>query len=392
MKTILSGLGYVLVLVLVIGLSILLIALLGNANSGFTTSRPPALAVGNGSPLATPTFASARISPLGMPDIPNAPGVPLAHIGAPMLVYSLGSARLLNGDQGKIAMISWEGDKTFITVLNLTTGKASKIADGALFNARLAGHWLIGEDHPPVASTGYYSRIKVIDVDTGEEILLGDISTNQQSPGISENMVVWQDWRNQEKSGLDIYGYDLATGKEFPVVVKPGPNSAPRISGQWVVYVEPTTQGKDLADLRAHSLKTGEDFLIGIIPAPNKASNGTYHAIDGDKVAWMKVTNATWPQFTSEPHLYDLTTRTDRQLAGPIQNGAPTDVSLSATSGVVVYNSPTQGWVVVDWLPSTPVSIPVIAPQKSIGEYLITTGDYLVWEIYLNLEFTTGHF
>ena len=73
-------------------------------------------------------------------------------------------------------------------------------------------------------------------------------------------------------------------------------------------------------------------------------------------------------------------------MAGPIQNGAPTDVSLSATSGVVVYNSPTQGWVVVDWLPSTPVSIPVIAPQKSIGEYLITTGDYLVWEIYLNLE------
>jgi beta propeller repeat protein len=214
------------------------------------------------------------------------------------------------------------------------------------------------------------------------------MKANQQSPSISGDMVVWQDWRNQATSGLDIYGYDLTTGKEFPVVVKPGPDSAPRISGQWVVYLEPTTQGKDLADLHAHSLKTGEDFPIGIIPAPNNASNGTYHAIDGDKVAWMKVTDATWGQYSSELHLYDLTSRTDRKLTDPLPERLALDVSLSAQSEIVVFNSPGGRWTVLDWHPSTPVVIPVTVPQKSVSYSLLVSGDYLVWRIGLNREGT----
>jgi hypothetical protein len=168
MKTIRSGLSNVLVLVLLAGLSALLIALLSNANSGSATSRPPALAVGNGSPLATLTIASVRISPLATPGVAST-SVPLARIGAPVLVHSSGPAALLSGDQQKLVSIGRQGDKAFTTLHDLTTGKESKIADDALPNAHLSGHWLVYQDLSPVTSTLFYNRIIVINIDTGKK-------------------------------------------------------------------------------------------------------------------------------------------------------------------------------------------------------------------------------
>jgi beta propeller repeat protein len=275
---------------------------------------------------------------------------------------------------------------------DLTTGKESKIADDALPNAHLSGHWLVGEDQTPPGSSGYYSRIKVIDINTGRDLFLGDKSSIRQSPDISGDVVVWKDWRNRDQSETDIYAYDLKTGKEFPVVATNSWELEPRISGQWVTYLTlptqyPPGQAPRTIELRAHSLKTGEDLSIGWIPSPNSASWGTYHAIDGDKVVWMKVTNADWPVDGSALHLYDLTTRTDRQLADPFPHGAPTDVFLSAQSGIVVYNS-SGSWRVVDWRLPTPIVTSMKAPQKVWGDSLLVSGNYLVWTIYLNREAT----
>jgi len=383
MNNVRNGVHSILLFVFLAGLVVVVIALFNGQTSGS--------AVPNVSPVVTPTIVGVQASPLSTPTIVN---VPVARLGEPVLVHESGRVSLLKGDQQKISLASWEGDQMQAMLLDLSTGKERKVTTAAgLLSAHTSNHWLVGEDQTPPGSSGYYSRIKVIDIDTGKEFFLGDKNTIRQSPDISGDVVVWRDWRNRDRSGTDIYAYDLKTGKEFPVVATNSWELEPRISGQWVTYLTLATQYRpgeapNTIELRAHSLKTGEDFSIGMIPSPNNASWGTYHAIDGDKVAWIKVTNATWGQYSSEPHLYDLTTQTDRQLAEPIQNGAPTDVSLSAKGEIVVYSSPSVRWVVVDWHPSTPVVIPVKAPQKVWGDSLLVSGNYLVWTIYLNREVT----
>ena len=93
-----------------------------------------------------------------------------------------------------------------------------------------------------------------------------------------------------------------------------------------------------------HSLQTGEDFAIGPTPHTLDSFFGTYHAIDDNKVAWTKF-NAN--DYTSELHLYDLTTRTDRQLDQATQwfTGASL---ISAEAGLVTYNDagPGLSWII----------------------------------------------
>ena len=376
MKTILSGLGNVLVLVLLAGLSVLLIALLSNANSGSATSRPSALAVSNGSPLAIPTAFSVQTSPLATP---NMPSVPLARIGAPILLQASGP--MGQPIHSSNEFVKAAGEKGAV-LFDPSSGLTRTLATTGLMSAHASDHWLVYVDEPvPSTPATYYSRIKIVDVNTGKEILLGDQHANQYDPQISGGYVVWIDWRNREKSGVDIYGYDLTTGKEFPVVADPRPNSGPKISGQWMVYVDPTDKDVNLAELRAHSLKTGEDFVIGIIPAPNDASNGTYYAIDGDKIAWTKyITDGQ-----DELRLYDLTTRIDRKLL----DGGVSDLSLSAKNGIIVFPGGKQGWVVLDWFQPTPAPLSIAPPVKPQGGYLLSVaGNYLVWRISLDHDQT----
>lgn len=378
MNSIRNGVSNILAFVLLAGLIVVVIALFNGQTSGS--------AVPNVSPVVTPTIVGVQASPLSTPTTVN---VPVARLGEPVLVHASGPASLLSGDQHKLVSIGRQNGKSSTMLLDLTTGEESKVADATLLNERFSGHWLVGEDQSPLGPPDYYIRIKAIDMDTGEEIDLGDTHANQQRPSISGDIVVWEDRRNKDRSGTDIYAYDLKTGKEFTVTATISMEIAPRVSGQWVTYLTLPTQYRpgeapSTIELRAHSLKTGEDFSIGMIPSPNNASWGTYHAIDGDKVAWVKVTDAVWPQYVSELHLYDLTTRTDRTLTEPIPNRPPTDISLSAKSGLVVYNSPTQHWVVLDWRPAVPVPLAVTEPIKSIGDHLMATGDYLVWRLPLN--------
>jgi beta propeller repeat protein len=382
MNSVRNGASNILVFVLLVGLVVVVIALFNGQ-----TSRS---AAPNVSPVGTPTIVGVQASPLSIPTTVN---VPVARLGEPVLVHASGRAMLLKGDPQKISLVSWEGDQMSATLRDLSTGQESTITATGLVDAHISGHWLAGVDQAPSGPPDYYSRIKVVDIDTGKERFLGDKSINQQRPSISGDIVVWEDRRNRDQSGTDIYAYDLKAGKEFPVVTTASVEIAPRISGQWITYLTLPTQyppgeAPNTIELRAHSLKTGEDFSIGMIPSPNDASWGTHHAIDDDKVAWIKVTNATWGQYSSELHLYDLTSRTDRNLSDLLSDRIALDISLSAQSEMVVYNSPGGTWRAVDWRPSPPVVIPVKAPLKAWGKSLLVSGDYLVWKITLNREMT----
>lgn len=325
------------------------------------------------SPL--PTAVDGQASPL---PTPIGGAVSLARVEPPVLLQASGPLGRINQTPDHLV----NGAIAF----DLASGSKRNLANFGVSNAYVSDHWLVYEDHPPVDSASYYQRIKVVDLDTGKEIVLGDQTANQQRPQISGNFVVWIDWRNKEKLGVDIYGYDLTTNKEFPIITNPRPNSGPKISGQWIVYVEPTEQSQSLAEMRAHSLRTGQDFAIGIVPSPNDASNGTYYAIDGDKVVWTKYLI----DGQCELHLYDLTTQTDRMLLD-LESVAASGLSISAKSGLITFPGGTQGRMIIDWFQPTPTLLSFTPPVKAEWGYqLSVAGDYLVWQIPLSPDYRDG--
>jgi len=54
-----------------------------------------------------------------------------------------------------------------------------------------------------------------------------------QGPVIDGNTVIWEDDRNGD---YDIYGYDLSSGAEFPICIRPGDQIAPDVAGDTVVW------------------------------------------------------------------------------------------------------------------------------------------------------------
>ena len=101
----------------------------------------------------------------------------------------------------------------------------------------------------------------------------------QMYPDICGNIVVWADARNTRTlgSGFDIYGYDLATGTEFPICTEPGSQGVlggPAIYGDNVVW-------RDAAGgIAGCNLSTGAHFR-----APG-TSGCSFPDIYGNLVVW----------------------------------------------------------------------------------------------------------
>jgi hypothetical protein len=378
MKNLHSGVSNLLVFVILTGLVVAMIALFNNQSTpsaGLGSSPVPTVVGGQASPLATPVGSS----------------VPLAKIGKPVLLTSVDRLGTLNGDQNKFASIVGEGASAQTIVLDPATGTAQTVTNTALMNAKASGHWLVYVDHPAFNAKPYYQRLKVLNLDNGQEIDLGDENSLQDDPYISGNIVVWDEPVNGRLSS--IYGYDLVTGKKFPIVVKPGSRGHPRISGQWVTYVqwpEQTSREWQFAiELHAYSLKTGEDILIGVIPSPKDAGWGTQYALDEDKIVWNKYLESSGRR--SELHLYDLTTRTDRKLAGP-SDGWAYDLSISAESGVIAF--PGGKGSVLDWRQPEAVYLSFDLPPRPAGASISgfrVFGDRLFWRVPLDREGSEVH-
>lgn len=117
------------------------------------------------------------------------------------------------------------------------------------------------------------------DVSTGVETrIVSDLDT-QQRPGVSQDFVVWEDWRG---TGVKIRALDLRTMTEFqPQVGGAGAESGPRISGHRVVY---GTNRASNHDVYMWDFDLGQEIAIAADP---KASS--YDAdIGGDLVVWQE--------------------------------------------------------------------------------------------------------
>ena len=103
-------------------------------------------------------------------------------------------------------------------------------------------------------------------------------------PAVSGNTVVWQDGRNEATTGWDIWGYDLATGCEFPICSAAGNQNYPRISDNVVVWADPRdSQGTFRSDIYAYDLVARREFPIRVGWAQRYQP-----AIWGNTVVWFE--------------------------------------------------------------------------------------------------------
>lgn len=122
---------------------------------------------------------------------------------------------------------------------DLATKKEFRISAGDGYSPAISGNIVVWES-PGETKTGIHGY----DLTTKKEFVVSAGSPSpggQHSPSISGNIVVWEDWRTNRcyEGGLcasDVYGYDLATKQEFPIVVGAALHTRPSVSGNTVVW------------------------------------------------------------------------------------------------------------------------------------------------------------
>ena len=82
----------------------------------------------------------------------------------------------------------------------------------------ISGNWIVYADH-----RNGNMDIFAYQINTGTEKRITTNTDSQTNPRIHGNLIVWEDWRNDNGawSNCDIYGYDLSTEQEFVVSNQP---------------------------------------------------------------------------------------------------------------------------------------------------------------------------
>jgi len=260
-------------------------------------------------------------------------------------------------------------DEIQIVLLDLTTGAVKQVSsatgtDGK-GSAHVSGRWVVWTEEVELADRSIERRLKVYDRQEEREFAL---EAAPHEVDLSGDVVVWEEWRGWENR-YDLFAYNLRTGETLSIAERPAAQLFPHISGPWVIYLDLAEylEEQKIADLRAHHLQSGEDFVLAQVPFPGDASTGTYHAIKGDKVAWVR----NRPDFSKELHVYDLTTRTDHPMPS---------LYLFGDVLVPLVGSYAQGWPVYNLETGDLLGTVEILPLNAEIDTLFVSGDRVAWE------------
>ena len=109
------------------------------------------------------------------------------------------------------------------------------------------GNTVVWQDYRNAANgDDYNADIYGYDLATKQEFAVTTSAGLQARPSIAGNLVAWEDYRNDTTQPSadgtikfvngDIYGYDLATRREFPIYLGPGMQGAPSVGGNTVAF------------------------------------------------------------------------------------------------------------------------------------------------------------
>lgn len=197
-------------------------------------------------------------------------------------------------------------------------------------------------------------------------------ASDQRSPSISLDRIVWEDYRNgtidSPIANSDIYLYELSTSEERQITSDPADQWSPRISGDRIVWAD----GRNGAsDIYLHDLSTREEHRLTIDPAQQ-----TSPAIWGDRVVWQSFGD---PVAGSDIYLHDLSTGQERRLTSdPGSETSPT-ISDRWVAWNAYGGNPYSVIHVYDMATGRHHQIPADADPGS-GQFLpILGGDRIVW-------------
>lgn len=98
--------------------------------------------------------------------------------------------------------------------------------------------------------------------------LIADTGYQENAPIINGKLVVY---RRHKEGDVDIFGYNLITKKEFPIIEKPGHQSPGGLFGKYLVYSEETSL--DNTDAWIINMATGEDIALTQEPGYQTAAD-----------------------------------------------------------------------------------------------------------------------
>lgn len=131
--------------------------------------------------------------------------------------------------------------------------------------------------------------------------------SNQNTPAISDDWIVWEDNRNYSTSGTNIYGRSLSGGSDFPICTHG--SSTPAVSGDIVVWVDYRNAGGSdpyNSDIYGYNLSTSTEF-----PICTNIGEQWNPAICGQYVLWQDWRSDPGNYSNSDIYGYDLTTQTE---------------------------------------------------------------------------------
>jgi len=99
-------------------------------------------------------------------------------------------------------------------------------------NARIWGDIVVWQEN--VEGSWDIWAADISNIETPVEFGVSQAPSLQINPDISDNLVVWQDFRNG--SDWDIYGYNLTTRQEFRITDDDADQINPAVSGNLVVW------------------------------------------------------------------------------------------------------------------------------------------------------------
>ncbi len=219
----------------------------------------------------------------------------------------------------------------------------------------------------------------------GQETRITQNPSEQRSPAISGNQILWVDGRNGNH--LQIYRYDLTTHTESRVStvplnaqqLNPPPNpplssvllqTGEAIRGSSVVWIDNRYdhQSVYLADLSANT----ETPIF-----PQSTVVGSELAIDGSRMVWADSRNSTNSASNTDIYLYDFSTHTETRITtNPSDQLAP-DISGNT---IVWTDTRLGGYTIFMYDLATHTETQVSRASSGAFNPPKIDGNYIVWE------------
>ncbi|MFC1749805.1 hypothetical protein ACFL2V_13475 [Pseudomonadota bacterium] len=231
-----------------------------------------------------------------------------------------------------------------------TNEEASTEDDGPIAKAMV-----VGDAHSP----------KLADFLGGRNIEVLDVPYTRHAASeieIDGDYIVWSDNRN---GTLDVFGYQISTGDEFPVSTAAGDQKAPQVSGDYVVW-EDHRDGN--ADIYGYQISTKTEFAIS-----TAAQNQLFPQIDADYVVWHDLRD-------SDADIYAYRISTAETLSVSATPGDGDQWYPKVSGDYIVWQSYLDGFSDIHGyhIPSQ-VMFPITEKNNSSQFSPEIDGDYVVW-------------